>query len=99
MSVKSWNTFCKKINKERIEVEIMSPWKPEGWGCGLGTQRCQTHLIELGEGSFRMKEVGSGPVETEMTLPRQVGDSRASQQARGVWQQVKKGLPNLWIPA
>lgn len=32
MSVKSWNTFCKKINKERIEVEIMSPWKPEGEG-------------------------------------------------------------------
>lgn len=59
LSVKSWNTFCKKINKERMEMEIMSPWKPVGRGCGAGAQRCQTHPTEVGV-SFRMKGVGSG---------------------------------------
>lgn len=34
MSVKSWNTFCRKINKERLEMETMSSWRPRRQGGG-----------------------------------------------------------------
>ena len=34
MSVKSWNTFCRKINKTRLEMETMSSWKPRRQGGG-----------------------------------------------------------------
>lgn len=58
MSVKSWNTFCKKINKERMEMEIMSPWKLGGGDEG-SVLRCARPTQLSWEVTFRMKEVGS----------------------------------------
>lgn len=63
MSVKSRNISWKRINKERKEMEIVSPWKLGGRGAGLVLRGAKpTHLRWRGEGwgSFRMREVRSG---------------------------------------
>lgn len=78
MSVKSWNTFCRKINKERLEMETMSSWKAKeagwGWRCGVWcTQRYQTHPAEAAgarRGLAEGRKLGAGAVESDMIIKR-----------------------------
>lgn len=53
MSVKSWNTFCRKINKERSEMETMSSWKPRRRGGGGDAE-----LVLNGAGPTRLSYGG-----------------------------------------
>lgn len=73
MSVK-WNTFCKKINKERLEMEIRSPWKLGRWGDAWLVLRGArpTRLSCWGGGGggclSESRKLGAGAVESEVII-------------------------------
>ena len=75
MPVKPWNTFCRKINKERLETETMSSWKPGrrggGGDAGLVLRGCQTHPAELrgqGGGLAEGRKLGAGAVKSDVII-------------------------------